>query len=108
MQHNHRCRMKGFITFLILWLLSKKDMTGAEIAIEMEKRKGHKPSPGTIYPALKFLTENKLLKVDKSKKYSLTKKGKEELDLSLNTFFDTFCDIDEMKSHCKCHRHNRT
>jgi DNA-binding PadR family transcriptional regulator len=98
--------MKGFLTFLILWLLNKKTMTGAEIAQELEKRKGHKPSPGTIYPALKYLTERELLKVDKFKKYSLTKKGKEELEMSLNTFFDTFCDIDEMKSHCQCHRHD--
>jgi DNA-binding PadR family transcriptional regulator len=98
--------MKGFLTFLILWLLNKKTMTGAEIAQELERRKGHKPSPGTIYPALKYLTERELLKVDKFKKYSLTKKGKEELEMSLNTFFDTFCDIDEMKSHCQCHRHD--
>jgi DNA-binding PadR family transcriptional regulator len=80
-------------------------MTGAEITQELKRRKGHKPSPGTIYPVLKYLTERKLLKVDKAKKYSLTKKGKEELEMSLNTFFDTFCDIDEMRSQCQCHQH---
>ena len=80
-------------------------MTGAEITQELERRKGHKPSPGTIYPVLKYLTEREVLKVDKSKKYSLTKKGKEELEMNLNTFFDTFCDIDEMRSQCQCHRH---
>ncbi len=96
--------MKGFLTFLILWLVSKKTMTGADITQELENRRGHRPSPGTIYPVLKYLTERELLKVDKNKKYSLTKKGKEELDMSLNTFFETFCDIDEMRSHCQCHR----
>ena len=80
-------------------------MTGAEITQELEKRRGHRPSPGTIYPVLKYLTEQNLLKVDDGKKYSLTKKGNEELEKSLNTFFDTFCDIDEMKSHCQCHSH---
>ena len=105
MHQGQYCRMKGFLTFLILWLLSKKTMTGAEIAQELERRKGHKPSPGTIYPVLKYLTERELLKVDKAKKYSLTKKGEKELEMSLNTFFDTFCDIDEMRSHCKCHQH---
>ena len=84
MQHNHRCRMKGFLTFLILWLLSKKDMTGAEIAIEMEKRKGHKPSPGTIYPALKELKSRGLIEeIENSirdKVYILTIKGKEVLE----------------------------
>ena len=106
MHQSHHCRMKGFLTFLILWLLSKKTMTGAEITQELERRKGHKPSPGTIYPVLKYLTERELLKVDNSKKYSLTKKGKEELELSLDTFFNTFCDIDEMRSHCHCQGHN--
>jgi DNA-binding PadR family transcriptional regulator len=98
--------MKGFLSFLILWFISKKKMTGAEITQELEKRRGHRPSPGTIYPVLKDLTEKNLLKVDENKKYSLTKKGKNELDMSLDTFFNTFCDIDEMKSHCHCHRHN--
>lgn len=76
-------------------------MTGAEITMELEKRKGHKPSPGTVYPVLKTLKEKGLLSVDESKRYSLTKKGQKELDASLNTFFDTFCDIDEMRS-CAC------
>ena len=102
-RYNHHCRMKGFLTFLILWLISKNTMTGAEISQELERRRGNRPSPGTIYPVLKYLTEQNLLKVDNEKKYSLTKKGKEELEVSLNTFFDTFFDIDEMRSHCQCH-----
>ena len=81
-------------------------MTGAEITQELEKRRGHRPSPGTIYPVLKDLTKQNLLKVDDEKKYSLTNKGKQELETSLNTFFDTFCDIEEMRSHCQCHRHD--
>ena len=99
--HKH-CQMKGFLTFLILWLISKNKMTGAEITLELEKRKGSKPSPGTIYPALKDLKEKNLLSVDENKRYSLTKEGKKELELNLNTFFDTFCDVDEMRSHCHC------
>ena len=95
--------MKGFLSFLILWIVNKKKMSGAEIALELEKRKGHRPSPGTIYPVLKDLKEKGLLKIDEDKRYSLTKQGKNELEVSINSFFDTFCDIDEMKSHCKCH-----
>jgi DNA-binding PadR family transcriptional regulator len=97
--------MKGFLTFLILWLVSKKNMTGSEISEELEKRRGHRPSPGTIYPVLKDLTEQGLLISDDHKKYSLTIKGKNELEMSLDTFFNTFCDIDEMRTHCQCHRH---
>ena len=103
-RHDRHCRMKGFLSFLVLWLISKKSMTGAEITEELEQRRGHRPSPGTIYPVLKYLTNKELLKVDENKKYSLTKKGKEELDMSLNQFFDTFCDVEEMRRHCHCHR----
>ena len=103
MDHHHHSKMKGFLTFLILWLISKKEMTGAEITEELERRRGNRPSPGTIYPVLKDLTESELLIVDENKKYSLTKTGKKELEASLDTFFNTFCDIDEMRSHCHCH-----
>lgn len=93
--------MKGFLSFLILWLVSKKSMTGAEIALELEKRKGHRPSPGTIYPVLKDLKDKGLLLVDENKRYSLSKRGERELDIHLKSFFNTFCDVDEMRSCCK-------
>ena len=102
--HNRHCQMKGFLSFLILWLINKKEMTGAEITEELEQRRGHRPSPGTIYPVLKYLTNKDLLKVDDNKKYSLTKKGEKELEMSLTQFFDTFCDVDEMRKHCHCNR----
>ena len=57
--------MKGFLSYLMLWMLSKKKMKGAEIALELEKRRGSKPSPGTIYPALKELKEKGLITSDK-------------------------------------------
>jgi DNA-binding PadR family transcriptional regulator len=88
--------MKGYLSFLILWLLSKKEMNGAEISREIEKRKGSKPSPGTIYPALKELAENGMIKADKNKVYSLTKKGEKELERSCNMFLRMFHDIHEM------------
>jgi PadR family transcriptional regulator PadR len=51
------CDMRGMLGFLILFLLSKRSMHGQELADEIAKRKGEKPSPGTIYPALKSLRE---------------------------------------------------
>ena len=96
--------MKGFLSFLILWLISKKEMSEAEITEELEQRRGHRPSPGTIYPVLKYLTNRDLLKVDDNKRYSLTKKGEKELEMNLNQFFDTFCDLDEMRRHCHCYK----
>jgi DNA-binding PadR family transcriptional regulator len=96
--------MKGFLSFLILWLIDKKSMTGAELTLELEKRKGTRPSPGTIYPVLKDLKDKGLLAIDENKSYSLTEQGKKELAASLDTFFMTFSDIDEMRARCtKCH-----
>ena len=94
------CRSKGFLSFLILWLVSRESMTGAEIALELEKRKGKKPSPGTIYPVLKNMKESKLLSIDANKRYTLTEKGKKNLEAHLDAFIRTFYDIDEMKSCC--------
>jgi PadR family transcriptional regulator, regulatory protein PadR len=75
-------------------------MTGAEMALELEKRRGKKPSPGTIYPVLKHLNEANILTIDKDKRYSLTEKGEKTLNSHLNDFVNTFYDIDEMKSCC--------
>jgi len=50
-------------------------MHGQEIADELAKRKGEKPSPGTIYPALKGLREAGFLEEEKEGKtitYTLT------------------------------------
>jgi PadR family transcriptional regulator, regulatory protein PadR len=95
------CDMKGFLSFLILWMVSKQPMTGAAIAEELEKRKGNKPSPGTIYPALKDLKEKGLLQANTKKEYTLTTKGKKELDKGLKTFCTIFSDFQEMQSCCK-------
>ena len=102
------CRTKGFLTFLILWIISRKSMTGAEIASELQKRKGKKPSPGTIYPVLKNMKEEKLVSMDENKSYTLTKKGEKSLEDHLQTVIRTFHDIDEMKSCCCGNKHTHT
>ncbi len=94
--------MKGFLGFTILWMLRNESKTGMELARELEERRGHMPSPGTIYPVLKVMTERGLLSVDEVKRYSLTKEGREELDKSLDHFFSMFFDIDEMRKACTC------
>ncbi|MBS3132037.1 PadR family transcriptional regulator [Candidatus Woesearchaeota archaeon] len=95
------CELKGFLSFLILWIVYKEKKSGQEIACELEKRKGSKPSPGTIYPALKDLKKKGLLEIDSKKRYTLSKKGQKELEEHLSTFFATFSDLDEMKSCCR-------
>ncbi len=93
MKKECHCDMKGFLSFLILWILKDKAKNGQEIASELEKRKGSKPSPGTIYPALKELKEAKLIESDKNKFYTLTKKGQEELKTAKDYFCCIFYDI---------------
>jgi len=88
--------MRGMLSFLILWLLSKKPMHGQEIAKELEKRRGFKPSPGTIYPALKDLKKRGLIEGEKKGKivvYSLTKKTEKEIEKTCVYFCRAFQDI---------------
>ena|SRR3989338_6781468 len=93
------CEMKGFLTFIVLKLISKKDMSGLEIRQELKKRKGTNPSPGTIYPVLKFLRKNGFIEETsgsgKSKKYKLTKRGKKEFERSTARFCRIFYDMKE-------------
>ncbi|MDE1857361.1 MAG: PadR family transcriptional regulator [Candidatus Micrarchaeota archaeon] len=73
------CDMRGFLSFQILWLLSKRSMHGEAIAQEIAKRRGEKPKAGTLYPALKDLSDKGLINGDKAGKtvtYSLTADGR--------------------------------
>jgi DNA-binding PadR family transcriptional regulator len=88
--------MRGMLSFLILFMLSKKPMHGQEITQELEKRKGARPSPGTVYPALKSLKEAGFLKEIKHGKnivYSLTPDGKKALQHAKEQFCRTFMDV---------------
>ena len=80
------CDMRGMLSFLILFLLSKKEMNGQELAEELEKRKGEKPSPGTIYPALKNLREAGLIKENKDIKISDLQESENNLEIHEEDF----------------------
>ena len=95
-QYEGCCDMRGMLSFLILFLLSKKSMHGQQIAIELEKRKGGKPSPGTFYPALRCLKESGYIKEKKDGKtivYTLTEDGKKVLAIAKQRFCRTFTDV---------------
>ena len=91
------CDMRGMLGFLILFLLSKKPMHGQELALEIANRKGEKkPSPGTIYPALKGLREMGFIIEEKEGKtivYTLTEKGENALRMAKRKFIKTFVDV---------------
>jgi PadR family transcriptional regulator, regulatory protein PadR len=93
--------MRGFLSYLVLWSLKDRTMNGAEIAKELEKRKGSKPSPGTIYPVLKELKDDGLVSCDDNKDYSLTKKGEKELKGACAVFCRQFYDFYDMRKCCR-------
>lgn len=68
-------------------------MHGQDLAREIEERKGDRPSPGTIYPALKLLKKDGLIKEKKERTmimYSLTSQGKHALARAKKQFSNTF------------------
>jgi PadR family transcriptional regulator, regulatory protein PadR len=92
--------MKGYLSFLILWLLHKEPMSGAILTKEIEKRKGSSPSPGTIYPALKELKKKtyitEFIGDSKDKRYTLTSSGRDALDKDCKAFCSTFYDMKDI------------
>lgn len=96
------CDMRGMLSFMILWLLSKRPMYGQELATEIGKRRGDKPNPGTIYPALKELASRRLIEASprgRNSVYELTKLGRGTLERSLDYFEKAYGDIfDEMRA----------
>lgn len=93
------CDMRGFLTFTVLRLVSRNSMSGEDIRKELEKRRGSKPSPGTIYPVLKSMSENGWIKElghgIKEKKYGITARGRKELATATRKFVAMFCDMKE-------------
>jgi len=90
------CDMRGMLSFLILFLLSKRPMHGEGIAEELEKRRGVKPKAGTLYPALKELKRKGLIKGEKRGKiivYSLTSEGHKTAKYTKEYFCKCFGDV---------------
>ena len=90
------CDMRGMLSFMILWLLSKRPMYGQELAVEIEKRRGEKPNPGTIYPALKGLASRGMVEAHlegRNNVYDLTERGRTGLLRSLKYFRNAFGEI---------------
>ena len=94
-------QMRGPLSFLILWIVFKKSSRGCDIAVEIEKRKGSKPSPGTVYPLLKDLVSKGLLILSSNYSYKLTKKGEKEMISGCKKLSDIFYDFDEIKKIAK-------
>jgi len=90
------CKQKGHLSYIVMWILKKHKLNGAELATELEKRRGKRPSPGTVYPVLKDLRDKKMVVCDKEKRYSLTALGKKEVGKACKHFCSMFYDFHEM------------
>ena len=99
------CDMRGLLTFQILWELNKEEMNGQQIAEKIAIRRGTKPTPGTIYPALKELKEGGLIEGRKEGRqiiYHLTSEGEIGLAQASRYFLQAFGDIaDDVKVKVK-------
>jgi len=88
--------VKGLLSFHILSLLNKKQLCGDELADIIGNKKYGKLTPGTIYPALKSLRENKLINFKqkgRKKVYTLSKKGLDEYKIIKRIFKKMFKEI---------------
>lgn len=76
---------RGDVRAAVLALLAEKPMHGYQIIQEIDERSGGswKPSPGSVYPTLQLLTEERLVIAEESngrKTYSLTEEGRQEAE----------------------------
>jgi DNA-binding PadR family transcriptional regulator len=76
---NHRRRWGG-LRYIIIRALWESPKNGVEIMETTEKLSWGwwKPSPGSIYPLLNTLTEEKMIQKREDGRYELTDKGREE------------------------------
>ncbi|MCW4027231.1 MAG: PadR family transcriptional regulator [Candidatus Bathyarchaeota archaeon] len=90
------CDMRGLLSFYILWLLKKRPMNGQEISAEIGRKRGTKPTAGTIYPALKALRKKGLVEVTRKGRtttYTLTEDGREGMEKACRYFCSAFGEI---------------
>jgi len=80
-------------------------LNGQQIAERIARRRGTKPTPGTIYPALKELNEGNYIKGEKEGRqivYHLTAEGDKALLDASRYFLQAFGDIaDDVKVKVK-------
>lgn len=90
------CDMRGLLSFTILWLLTKKDHYGQELADELERMRGTRPNPGTLYPALGELEKSGMVEARREgrrKIYSLTEQGRDGALLACQYFCRAYGEI---------------
>jgi DNA-binding PadR family transcriptional regulator len=75
-------RGRGEMKYEILEVLAEGPRHGYDIMLEIERRRGLRPSPGSIYPALQMLEDGDCVtgeERDGKRTYAITDKGRELL-----------------------------
>jgi DNA-binding PadR family transcriptional regulator len=75
-------RGRGEMKYEILEVLAEGPRHGYDIMLEIERRRGLRPSPGSIYPALQMLEDGDYVSSeerDGKRTYAITDKGRELL-----------------------------
>jgi DNA-binding PadR family transcriptional regulator len=88
--------MRGLLSFSILWLLTKRDMYGQELADELGRMRGTRPTPGTLYPALAELERTGMVEASREgrkKVYHLTVEGRESAEEACGYFCSAYGEI---------------
>ena len=80
---------RGVLFYIVLKSVKDRSMSGTELMEEIEEVTGWRPSPGSIYPLLaKLRKKGSIEQVDTEdpglKCFTLTDRGKEELDKKRN------------------------
>ncbi len=73
---------RGSVKYDVLGILADGPRHGYEIMLAIEERRGFRPSPGSIYPALQMLDDGDFVssrELDGKRIYSITDKGRELL-----------------------------
>ena len=94
---------RGEIRYLILDTLVEKERHGYDIMQNIQEKAGgmYSPSSGTLYPALQMLEDLELIssrKDGKRRVYSLTEKGKEELEEQRSLLEEIYEDMNQGQS----------
>jgi len=74
---------RGDLKYAILAVLQDGPRHGYDIMLEMEQRRGLRPSPGSIYPALQFLEDGDFVtgaERDGKRVYTITDAGRKLLE----------------------------
>jgi DNA-binding PadR family transcriptional regulator len=73
---------RGSVKYDILGILWDGPRHGYDIMLTIEEKRGYRPSPGSVYPALQMLEEGDFLtgkEIDGKRVYTITDKGSELL-----------------------------